>query len=103
MKSTTDPGFVLGQRRAFATLALVIAALSFVNLAGLEKAVLAIVLGVRALSLAPAPALDERRGWAATAAMLGGVHIVLLVTIVLLNLDRLPELVEAVRAFSDLR
>ena len=44
-----DSAFVLGQRYTLATLALVLALLSFLNLAGLEKAVLALVLGLRAL------------------------------------------------------
>jgi hypothetical protein len=98
-----QPGFVLGQRRAFATLALVIALLSFVNLAGLEKAILAIVLGIRALSSSPEPALDQRRNWARTAAVLGAAHIILLVTIILMNLDKLSKIVDAFRALSDLQ
>ena len=98
-----QPGFVLGQRRAFATLALVIALLSFVNLAGLEKAILAIVLGIRALSPSPEPALDHRRNWATTAAVLGAAHIILVVTVILMNLDRLSKVIDAFRALSDLQ
>ena len=41
--------FVIGQRYVFATLATVVALLSFINLAGMEKAILAIVLGYKAL------------------------------------------------------
>ena len=41
--------------RMLATVALVIALLSFLNLAGLEKAVVAIVLAVRALRPGPGP------------------------------------------------
>ena len=44
-----ESSFVLGQRYTFASLALALALLSFLNLAGLEKAILAIVLGLRAL------------------------------------------------------
>ncbi len=98
-----QPGFVLGQRRAFATLALVVALLSFVNLAGLEKAILAIVLGIRALSSSPEPALDQRRNWARTAAVLGAAHIILVVTVILMNLDRLSKVIDAFRALSDLQ
>lgn len=95
--------FVLGQRYTFATLALVIGVLSFLNLAGIEKAVLAIVLGVRALSPQPAPTLEQRRGWAKGAIVLGSVQIVLLTTIILLNLDRLAQVGEVLQALSDLR
>ena len=100
---SNQPGFVLGQRRAFATLALVIALLSFVNLAGLEKAILAIVLGIRALSPSPEPALDQRRNWARTAAVLGAAHIILVAAVILMNLDRLSKVIDAFRALSDLQ
>ena len=56
-----ESAFVLGQRYNLATLALVVALLSFLNLAGLEKAILAIVIGFQALKPAPAPALEQRR------------------------------------------
>ncbi len=102
MQSSDSP-FVLGQRYTLATLALTVALLSFLNLAGLEKSVLAIVLGVRALSATPGPPLERRRGWARIAIGLGVAHVVLLVTIILLNLHRIAKLLEALRAFSDLR
>ena len=86
-----------------AVLALVVALLSFLNLAGLEKAVLAILLGLRALKPGPGPRLEQRRGWARLAIGLGTAHIVLLATVILLNLDRIPKLIEALRALSDLR
>lgn len=98
-----ESAFVLGQRYTLATLALGVALLSFLNLAGMEKAIFAIVLGVKALSLAPAPALERRRKWAWTAIGLGAAHVTLLVALVLFNLDRIPKLLEVLRAMSDLR
>jgi hypothetical protein len=68
----------------------------------MEKAVLAIVLGVKALRTNPQPALEQRRGLARVAIGLGAAHVVLVVTIVLLNLDRLARLIDALRAMSDL-
>jgi len=100
---TPESAFVLGQRYTLATLAVTLALLSFLNLAGLEKAVLAIVLGLKALRATPGPALERRRGWARLGIGLGAAHVVLLATVILLNLHRLPKLFEAVRAFSDLR
>jgi hypothetical protein len=94
---------VLGQRYTLATMALALALLSFLNLAGLEKAVLAVVIGVRALRATPAPPLEQRRGWARLAIGLGTAHVVLVATVILLNLDRIPKLLEALRALSDLR
>ena len=98
-----ESSFVLGQRYTLATLALTLALLSFLNLAGMEKAILAIVLGLRALKPAPQPALERRRGWARMAVGLGIAHVVLVVTVILLNLDRLSALIDALRAMSDLR
>ena len=98
-----ESAFVLGQRYTLATLALGLALLSFLNLAGLEKAILGIVLGLKALRPVPEPALEQRRGWARLGIGLAVAHVVLLVTVVLLNLDRLSRLLDALRAVSDLR
>ena len=98
-----DPAFVLGQRYTLATVALTIALLSFLNLAGLEKAILAIVLGSKALKREPQPALEQRRPLARVAIGLAIAHVAAVVTIVLLNLDRLGKVVEVLRALSDLR
>ncbi len=98
-----DSAFVLGQRYSLATLALGLAMLSFLNLAGLEKAILAIVLGLKALRPTPEPPLQQRRGWARLGIGLAAAHVVLVVTVILLNLDRLSRLLEALRAVSDLR
>ena len=101
MQAQSD--FVVGQRYAFATLATVVALLSFINLAGMEKAILAIVLGYKALTLTPTPPLGRRRAWAKAGAVLGGAHIILVVSVILLNLDRLAKVVEVLSAMSDLK
>ena len=98
-----ESAFVIGQRYTLATLALGIALLSFLNLAGMEKAVFAIVLGIRALRSGPPPSLERRRSWARFAIGLGIAHVVLVTTVILLNLDRLSRLLDALRAMSDLR
>jgi hypothetical protein len=103
MMDSREAAFVLGQRYAFATVALVVAILSFVNLAGLEKGILALVLAVKALARTPAPALAMRRGWARGGAALATAHLVLVLAVILLNLERIPRLIEAFRALSDLR
>jgi hypothetical protein len=100
---TRESAFVLGQRYTMATLALALALLSFLNLAGMEKAIFAMVLGWKALKTTPDPALERRRGWAHVGIGLAAAHVVLVVTIILLNLDRLAQLVNALRAMSDLR
>lgn len=68
----------------------------------MEKAGFAVVLGLRALGATP----DRRsnggvagRGWASD---LRPAHVVLVATVILLYLDRLPKVLEALRALSDL-
>jgi multisubunit Na+/H+ antiporter MnhF subunit len=97
----THSDIVLAQRYTYATIALVVGLLSFVNFFGFEKSILAVVLGLKALSQEPAPALDARRSWAKSAVALGTAQVALVVTIILLNLDRIPKLIEAFRALSD--
>jgi len=96
-----DTSAVVSQRYVYATVALVVGLLSFVNLFGFEKSVLAIVLGIKALGRSPAPALDARRSWATSGLVLGAVQMSLVVTIILLNLDRIPRIIAAFRALSD--
>ena len=100
---SNNSAFVLGQRHAFATLALLLAFLSFVNIAGVEKAIFAIVLAIRALSVNPGPRLEGRRRWAQIAIVTGSAHALLVILVIVLNLDRLMRLFHALRAMSDLR
>jgi hypothetical protein len=88
---------VLGQKYAYATASLVVGLLCFVNLAGLEKAVMAIVFGVLALGRRPAPALVQRRVWAKTGVALGATVIVLVPALIyfVIGVDGLRQIVEA--------
>jgi hypothetical protein len=96
-----DHAAVASQRYAYATIALVVGLLSFVNLFGFEKSILAIVLGFKALGRNPAPTLEARRSWATSGVVLGTLQISLVVAIILLNLDRIPKIIAAFRALSD--
>jgi hypothetical protein len=88
---------VLGQKYAYATASLTVGLLCFLNLAGLEKAVLAIVFGVMALGRQPAPVLVERRAWAKTGIALGASLIVLVPSVIyfVIGIDGLRQVVEA--------
>ena len=101
--ASADSAFVLGQRYTLATMALVLALLSFLNLAGMEKAIAAMIVAYVALKGSPPPALEQRRGWARFAVGLAVTHIILVFAVILLNLDRLAKLYEVLRAMSDLR
>lgn len=94
---------VLGQKYAYATISLILGLACFINLAGLEKAVLAVIFGLLALKSAPAPVLKARRVWARTGVVLGILVLVTIPTIVLLNLDRLRTLIEALSKLSELK
>ena len=92
---------VLGQKYAYSTISLVLGLACFINLAGLEKALLAVIFGWLALKSTPAPVLKARRVWAQTGLVLGTLMLILVPTIILLNLDRLRVLVEVLTKLSE--
>jgi len=94
---------VLGQKYAYATASLIVAIICFVNIAGLEKAVLAIVFAWLALKPEPGPRLTERRLWAKIGGALGLFLLIFIPALVLLNLDRLRVVIEALQKLSEAR
>jgi hypothetical protein len=95
--NTAREAAVLGQKYAYATASLTVGLLCFLNLAGLEKAVMAIVFGVLALRRQPAPALGQRRAWAMTGVALGTGLIVLVPALIyfFIGIDGLHQIAEA--------
>ncbi len=91
---------VLGQKYAFATVSLVLGISCFVNLLGLEKAILAIVFGWLALRATPEPLLQKHRGWAKIGVSFGILPLIILPIILILNFDRLRELIECLSKMS---
>jgi hypothetical protein len=75
--------------------------LSFVNFLGFEKSILAVVLGLKALGRDPAPPRSALRSWARTGIAMGAAQIVLVVSIILWNLDRIAQVTDTFRALSD--
>jgi len=94
MENQTRESLILGQKYAFATASLILGIVSFVNLLGLEKPILAIVFGWLALRTKPAPQLTEHRVWAKTGVVLGTIILIVLPTLIILNFHRLQELIE---------
>jgi hypothetical protein len=88
---------VLGQKYAYATVSLILGLLCFVNLAGLEKAVMAIVFGMLALRMRPTPPLDQRRVWAKAGVALGATVIILVPALIyfVIGVNGLRQIVEA--------
>src|SRR5688572_31283777 len=103
MKETINEShqIVLGQKYAYATISLLLGIACFINLAGLEKAMLAVIFGWLALKSSPAPTLKTRRVWAKTGIVLGSLLLVVIPTIILLNVDRLLVFVEAMQKLSE--
>ncbi|HSB09773.1 MAG TPA: hypothetical protein VLM38_09845 [Blastocatellia bacterium] len=92
---------VLGQKYAYATISLVMGIVCFVNFAGLEKAILAIVFGWLALKHTPPPDLTQRRRWAKAGITLGILLLLVVPTVIILNLERLRGFIEALQKLSD--
>jgi hypothetical protein len=92
---------VLGQKYAYATIALILGISCFISLLGMEKAILAIVFSWMALKGSPAPPLRQRRIWAQTGVVLGGLWLVLVPTIIILNFERLRIFIEAISKLSN--
>ncbi len=96
-----QPYVVLGQKYAFASISLILGIACYVNLAGMEKAALAVIFGWLALKSAPAPALKERRVWAKTGIGLGIVILTVVPTIIILNFERLRLIIETLSKLSN--
>ena len=96
----SNASMILGQKYAFATVSLILGISCFVNLLGLEKAILAIIFGWLALRAAPAPALAEHRTWAQAGVVLGILPLILLPIILIINFDRVKEIIEVFSKMS---
>lgn len=76
-----------GRRSGLATAAFAIAIIAYLNLLGIEKSVLAIVLAAMALKGSLLPAIARVRTWGALA--LAAIHTVTVVVIVIVFADKL--------------
>ena len=96
----TKESAILGQKYAFATASLIMGISCFVNLLGMEKAILAIVFAWLALRTKPEPVLRDHRDWAKVGLALGIVPLIIVPTIIILNLERIWEIVECFSKLS---
>ena len=92
---------VLGQKYAYATVALVLGIASFVNLLGMDKAILAIVFGSMALRSTPAPALKSRREWGQVGVVLGVLQVVVITILIIVFRNELSHALEALMRLQD--
>jgi hypothetical protein len=91
---------ILGQKYAYATVSLILGILCFINLAGMEKAALAVAFAWLALRRQPEPVLRERRTWARAGAVLGGLVLILVPVFIIFAFGRLREIVEVIARLS---
>ena len=91
---------VLGQKYAYATVSLLLGIFCFINLAGMEKAALAIVFAWLALRSSPEPILRKRRMWAQAGLALGGLVLIIVPVIIFFNFGRLREIFEVISRIS---
>jgi hypothetical protein len=94
VENQTRQSLILGQKYAFATVSLILGIMSFVNLLGLEKPILAIIFGWLALRTKPEPPLTEYRVWAKAGVTLGTIILIVVPILIILNFHRLQEFVE---------
>jgi hypothetical protein len=87
-----------GRRFGLATGALALSIVAFINLLGMEKSVLAIVLAILAMQGAEPAAAAYRR--ARTAIVIAAVHVVTIVAFLVLFHDKMIELVHALHKLS---
>ena len=92
---------VLGQKYAYATVALVLGISCFVNLLGMEKAILAIIFGRLALKSEPAPALKERREWGQVGLILGVLQIALITVLIIIFRNELHDALHQLLRLQD--
>ena len=92
---------VLGQKYAYATISLILGLACFVNLAGMEKAALAVIFAWMALRRAPPPALVQRRLWAQAGLVLGAAVLIVVPTIVVIYFERLRHIFELIVRLSE--
>ena len=88
-------GIVLGQKYAYATAALLVGIISYIQLLGIERAILAIIFAWLALKSEPEPRLDNRRLWAKAGLVFGIIMLLIVPTIVIVKFDALKELIYA--------
>lgn len=96
----TKDSVILGQKYAYATVALVLGISCFISLLGLEKAILAIIFGWLALRANPAPKLKDHRLWAQVGLALGSLALVIVPVLIILNFDRLRELIDVLEKWN---
>ena len=89
----------IGQKYAFATASLVLGITCFVNILGIEKAILAIIFGYLALQ-PPSTPNQPRQNWAKAGIVMGGLSIVMLIATLAIYNKELIRLLKYLQKFN---
>ena len=92
---------VLGQKYAYATVALILGIASFFNLLGMDRAILAIIFGVLSLRSTPAPTLKTRREWGKVGVVLGVLQVISISILVFVFRNELSHALDALMRLQD--
>lgn len=92
---------VLGQKYAYATVALILGISSFINLVGMDKAILAIVFGSLALRSTPLPVLKTRRAWGQIGVILGILQVIVISTLLIIFRHEFSQALDALIRLQD--
>jgi hypothetical protein len=101
LNQNNSAAIVMGQKYAYATVALLLAITSFISLLGMEKSILSIIFAWLALRPEPAPLLTDRRRWGKVALTLGIIHLILIPMLILLNIEKLRSLLELLKTLQE--
>ena len=93
-------GVILGQKYAYATASLLVGIICYIQLLGMERAILAIIFAVLALKAAPETKLEKRKSWAIAGLILGIITVILVPSIVIFKFDQLKELIHALESLQ---
>ncbi len=94
---------ILGQKYAYATAALMLGIASFVNLLGMEKAILAIIFARLALKSDPPPLLKNRREWGQAGLVLGVLQVVAILALVVIFRNELQHILELLMRLQEVK
>ena len=90
-----NQGVILGQKYAYATASLLLGIICYIQLLGMERAILAIIFAVLALGSSTQPKLEKRKSWAIAGLVLGTITLVLVPGIIIFKFEAVKELILA--------
>lgn len=93
-------GVILGQKYAYATASLLLGIICYIQLLGVERAILAIIFAILALKSVPEPRLERRRLWAIAGLILGIITMVLIPLIIIFKFDQVKELIRTLQSLQ---